>query len=73
MLRQHVTLVATAAGLGLLVMGCAAPRICRGITSRGDEVKFLYYEGGDTGVVKCKMAPDGALADCHPMTVELEP
>jgi hypothetical protein len=73
MLRQHVVLAATAVGLGLIVMGCAAPRICRGITSRGDEVKFLYYEGGDTGVVKCKMAPDGALADCHPMTVELEP
>ena len=73
MLRQHVALAATAAGLGLLGTGCAAPRICRGITSRGDEVKFLYYEGGATGVVKCKMAPDGALADCHPMTVELEP
>jgi hypothetical protein len=73
MLRWRVALIATAMGLGLFVEGCAAPRICRGITSRGDEVKFLYYEGGDTGVVKCKMAADGALADCHPMTVELEP
>jgi hypothetical protein len=73
MLKVGVALVATAASLVLFVVGCAAPRICRGITSRGDEVKFLYYEGGNTGVIKCRMAPDGALADCHPMTVELEP
>jgi hypothetical protein len=73
MLSQRVGLVALALGLGGLVAGCAAPRLCRGVTSRGDEVKFLYYEGGNTGVIKCKMGPDGALADCHPMTVELEP
>jgi hypothetical protein len=46
--------------------------LCRGITARGDEIKFLYYEGGDTGVIKCKIAADGALSDCHPMTVKLE-
>jgi hypothetical protein len=73
MLGQRVVLMGAAIGFGYLAIGCAAPRICRGITSRGDEVKFLYYEGGDTGVIKCRMAPDGALADCHPMTVELEP
>jgi len=73
MWTQCVAPIATAMGLALWVAGCASPRICRGITSRGDEVKFLYYEGGDTGVIRCRMAPDGALADCHPMTVELEP
>jgi hypothetical protein len=73
MWSQRVALIASAISLGYVGLGCAAPRICRGITSRGDEVKFLYYEGGDTGVIKCRMAPDGALADCHPMTVELEP
>lgn len=52
--------------------GCSSARVCRGITSRADEVKFLYYEGGDTGVIKCRMAGDGALSDCHPMTVSLE-
>jgi hypothetical protein len=70
MWTRCVAPIATAA---MFVVGCASPRICRGITSRGDEVKFLFYEGGDTGVIKCRMAPDGALADCHPMTVELEP
>ena len=52
--------------------GCASARVCRGITSRADEVKFLYYEGGETGVIKCKAAGDGSLSDCHPMTVTLE-
>jgi hypothetical protein len=59
--------------LGALAsFGCSSPRVVRGITSRADEVKFLYFEGGDTGVIKCRMAADGALAGCHPMTVSLE-
>lgn len=52
--------------------GCGSPRLVRGITSRADQVKFLYYEGGDTGVVKCRINPDGTLGDCRPMTVSLE-
>lgn len=52
--------------------GCGSPRIVRGITSRADQVKFLYYQGGDTGVVKCRINPDGTLADCRPMAVSLE-
>jgi hypothetical protein len=52
--------------------GCGSPRIVRGITSRADHVKFLYYEGGDTGVVRCRINPDGTLAECRPMTVSLE-
>jgi len=39
---------------------------------RADHVKFLYYEGGDTGVIKCRMAPDGTLSECRPMSVSLE-
>ena len=52
--------------------GCGSPRLVRGITSRADEVKFLYYEGGDTGVVKCRVNGDGTLTECRPMTVSLE-
>ncbi len=52
--------------------GCGSPRVVRGITSRADQVKFLYYEGGDTGVVKCRVAGDGTLSECRPMTVSLE-
>ena len=64
--------------LGLLLAaaaastGCGSPRLVRGITSRADQVKFLYYEGGDTGVVKCRVNGDGTLTDCRPMTVSLE-
>jgi hypothetical protein len=73
MLSQRIGLAAVALALCTSLVGCAAPRLCSGITSRGDEVKFLYYEGGNTGVIKCKMGGDGALSDCHPMTVELQP
>lgn len=65
-------------GLGLLLLaalassGCSAARVCRGITSRNDEMKFLYYQGGDTGVIKCQVAGDGSLSACHPMKVTLE-
>ena len=64
--------------LGVLVaialgaVGCGSPRVVRGITSRADQVKFLYIEGGDTGVVKCELGPDGALSNCRPMTVALD-
>lgn len=52
--------------------GCGSPRLVRGITSRADEVKFLYYEGAETGVVKCRINGDGTLAECRPMAVSLE-
>jgi hypothetical protein len=55
-----------------LATGCGSPRVVRGITSRGGEVKFLYQQGDETGVIKCQMAPDGALSQCKPMTVKLE-
>lgn len=58
--------------MGFASTGCASARLCRGITSRADEVKFLYYEGGDTGVIKCRLVEGGSLADCHPMKVALE-
>lgn len=58
--------------LAMASSGCASARVCRGITYRGDQVKFLYYQGGDTGVVKCQLGADGALANCRPMQVALE-
>lgn len=61
-------LVATALGS----VGCANPRVVRGITSRADQVKFLYIQGGDTGIVRCQMGADGALSNCHNVAVVLE-
>jgi len=58
--------------LATLSGACSSPRLVRGITSRNDELKFLYYEGGDTGVIKCKIGADGALSECRPMQIALE-
>ena len=33
-------------------IGCASPRVVTAITSSRDQVKFLYIEGGDQGVIK---------------------
>ena len=60
------------AAVAFASVGCGSPRVVRGITSRADQVKFLYVEGGDTGVVKCQLGTDGSLSKCHPMTVTLE-
>lgn len=60
--------------LGLMsVVGCAgAPKVCRSITSRNDEIKFLYHQGDETGIVRCRIQANGALDDCKPMTVQFE-
>ena len=58
--------------MALMTAGCSQPRVVRGITSRADQAKFLYIEGGDTGVVKCQLGTDGALSNCRQMTVSLE-
>jgi hypothetical protein len=58
--------------MALAAVGCGSPRVVRGITSRADQVKFLYIEGSTTGVIKCQVAPDGTLSNCRPMTVALE-
>ena len=58
--------------VALGLVGCSSPRLVRGITSRADQVKFLYYEGGATGVIKCRLGADGVMSQCVPMNVELE-
>lgn len=60
------------AAMALASFGCAQPRVVRGITSRDDQVKFLYLQGSDTGIVKCKVGADGALSACRDMQVTLE-
>jgi hypothetical protein len=73
MWSQRVRVAAVALAAAASVIGCAGPRLVKAISSRGDEVKFLYIQGSDTGIIRCKMAVDGALAECHPMSVELQP
>lgn len=67
---------ATASRVALMVFGLAlmggcasSPRVVTAITSSRDQVKFLYVEGNDQGVIKCKVGGDGALGQCRQMTV----
>lgn len=52
--------------------GCSQPRVVRGITSRANQVKLLYMQGSDTGIVQCKVNADGSLSACRNMQVTLE-
>lgn len=60
------------ASLALSSAACASPRVISGITSSRDQIKFLYQEGSSQGVLKCKVAPDAALTDCHQMAVIIQ-
>lgn len=63
-----ILLIATA----LPSLGCAGPRVIRGITSRSDQVKFLYTQDDKTGLVRCQIGADGALSNCRDVAVVLE-
>ena len=53
--------------------GCASnARVVTAITSSRDQVKFLYVEGSDQGVIKCKVGADGSLGQCRQMAVAFE-
>lgn len=59
-------------GIASMIGGCASPRVVTAVTSSRDQIKFLYVEGSDQGVIKCNVAGDGALAGCRRMAVSLE-
>ena len=64
-----------AAGLVVLVAvgACgSAPRVVVSMDgARPDRLKLLYQEGGTFGVIRCKVAADGALGDCVNLPVNL--
>jgi hypothetical protein len=64
--------VALLVGLASMIGGCASPRVVTAVTSSRDQIKFLYVEGNDQGVIKCNVAGDGALSSCRRMAVSLE-
>jgi len=66
-----------AAVFGMLALGgCAGPRIVRGVTQRGDEIKFVYVQDTGTslatGAVNCKVGPDGTLSACQHLTINFK-
>jgi hypothetical protein len=66
--------LARAALLGLLLAGgCAGPRIVKGVTQRGDKLKFVYVQDTGsslaTGAVSCTAAADATLSNCQHMQI----
>lgn len=56
-----------------LLGGCTPPaKVVTKITSARDQMKFLYAQGEEQGVIKCQVAPDGALSQCRNMGVQVE-
>lgn len=57
-----------------LMSACAGPRTVVNITSRGDQVKLVYYQqkfmGYDQGIIQCKAADDGKLGECRKLNVK---
>lgn len=64
----------TVAAAFLMSMGGCAPRakVIRAITHNTDQIKFLYTQGSGQGIIKCRVAADGALSQCREMAVVLE-
>lgn len=67
-LRAALVAIAVTAAVGC---GSSA-RVVTAITSSRDQIKFLYIEGSDQGVIKCKVAGDGSLGECRQMAVVYE-
>lgn len=63
---------AMSVALLLTVSGCVTPaKWITAITTRNDQIKFLYVQGKSQGIIKCMVGPAGALSQCREMTVVL--
>ena len=53
---------------------CAGPRAVVNITSRGDQVKLVYYQkkflGYDQGIIQCKADAEGNLDECRKLNIK---
>jgi hypothetical protein len=49
---------------GALAAGCTTPKIVTGITSRPGQMKFLYQQSHEQGLVQCKLTETGDISDC---------
>jgi len=47
-----------------LSTGCLAPKIVTQITSRPGQMKFLYAQSNEQGLVECKVADNGDIQSC---------
>lgn len=71
--KRRVTALLSLLMFGLL-SACAGPRAVVNITSRGDQVKLVYYQkkfmGYDQGIIQCKADAEGNLDECRKMNVK---
>ncbi len=59
--------------LSLFAASCASPRVITASTGTKEQIKFLYVQGKDQGVIKCKFADKtGHLTSCKEMTLLLQ-
>lgn len=75
-INKRVLTVFVGGLVACMMSACAGPRAVVNITSRGDQVKMVYYQqtfmGYDQGIVKCKAADDGKLSECRKLKVNFK-
>ena len=71
--KKRITALISLLTLSFL-SACAGPRAVVNITSRGDQVKLVYYQkkflGYDQGIIQCKATEDGTLDECRKLNVK---
>jgi len=55
-----------------MLASCSGPKIITSSTGRDEQIKFIYSQGTDQGIVKCIVADDGELKKCRPMNVKFK-
>jgi hypothetical protein len=78
-MREKVRRASLLGALALMaaLTGCAGPKVVSGATSRGDTVKFAYWQkeafgGFQYGILECKAQQDGTLQECSDMKMKLK-
>jgi hypothetical protein len=56
-----------------MVSGACAPnpKYVAASTGRPGEIKFLYFQRGDHGLIQCARAEDGTLSRCRKLEIDL--
>ena len=74
--RKSKVMLLITLSAALFASACAGPRAVVKITSRGDQVKLVYYQkkfgGYNQGILTCKAAENGDLSDCKKLNVKFK-
>ncbi len=75
-MRQDTARLTMLVCLGAIcfLSACAGPRVVTQATSRGDQIKMVYYQkkflNAEQGIMQCKIAEGGKLTDCRKLPVK---